>query len=294
MGTLDGRVMIITGAARGMGREHALLCAAEGAHVVVNDLGCGADGQGVDPTLAAAVVEEIEASGGVAIANTDDVATMGGAANLVQQAVDVFGDVHVLVNNAGVLRDRMFVNMSEDDWDVAIRGHLKSVFCPTRAASERWRTRSKAGDQVAASVISMSSTSGLLGAVGQSNYGAAKAGIAALTVILAEELGRYGVRVNALTPVARTRMTEGAPGIADMVRVPEDPSAFDIYHPGNVAPFVAWLATEACPVTGEVYYVKGGQVGQYSGWEYTTVLERDARWNVAELAAAMAAPDHSS
>lgn len=294
MGTLDGRVMIITGGARGMGREHALLCAAEGAHVVVNDLGCGTDGQGSDPALAAAVVDEIEAAGGVAVASADDIATMDGASSLVQQAVDVFGDLHVLVNNAGVLRDRMFVNMSEDDWDVAIRGHLKSVFCPTRAAGEWWRTRSKAGDEVAASVISMSSTSGLLGAVGQSNYGAAKAGIAALTVILAEELGRYGVRVNALTPVARTRMTEGAPGIADMVRVPEDPSEFDVYHPGNVSPFVAWLATEGCPVTGQVYYVKGGQVGRYSGWEHVTVLEQEARWTVPGLAEAMAAPGDSS
>ncbi|HEX3946908.1 MAG TPA: SDR family NAD(P)-dependent oxidoreductase, partial [Acidimicrobiales bacterium] len=194
MGSWAGRVVVVTGAGRGMGREHALLCAAEGARVVVNDVGCDADGRGVDPGLAAAVAGEITAAGGTAVANADDVATMDGAQRLVDQALDAYGEVHALVNNAGILRDRMFVNMSEEDWDAVVRGHLKAVFCPTRLLAAYWRDRSKQGDPVKASVVSMSSTSGLLGAVGQSNYGAAKAGIASMTVILAEELGRYGVR----------------------------------------------------------------------------------------------------
>ena len=205
-----------------MGREHALLFAAEGAKVVVNDNGCGPDGSGSDPSLAAAVAAEITAAGGEAVPSADDVATMDGAAAVLAAAVEAFGDVHVLVNNAGILRDRMFVNMTEDDWDAVIRGHLKSTFCMTRNAAGRWRDQSKAGETVNASVVNVSSTSGLIGQVGQSNYGAAKSGIASMTVILAQELGRYGVRVNAIVPVARTRMTEEVAGIADMVRAPDD------------------------------------------------------------------------
>lgn len=288
MGALEGRVIAITGAGRGMGREHALFCASEGARIVVNDLGCGANGEGNDPAVAAAVADEINRAGGQAVANHDDVSTMTGAEKLIAQAVDTYGGLDVLVNNAGVLRDRMFVNMTEEDWDVAIRGHLKAVFCPTRTAAAYWRERSKAGESNSASVISMSSTSGLIGQVGQSNYGAAKAGIAALTVILADELGRYDVRVNALTPVARTRMTEGAPGIAEMVKVPDDPDAFDVFHPANVSPFVAWLATADCPVTGQVYYVKGGEVRHYSGWKYEEIINHNHRWTVSELDTAMA------
>jgi NAD(P)-dependent dehydrogenase (short-subunit alcohol dehydrogenase family) len=272
-----------------MGREHALLCAAEGARVVVNDVGCEANGEGTDPAVAVSVVDEITAAGGTAIANADDVTTMAGAQALIDQAIDEFGTVHVLVNNAGILRDRMFINMSEEDWDRVIAGHLKAAFCPTRLLAGYWRDLSKQGNPISASVVSMSSTSGLLGAVGQSNYGAAKAAIAGLTVILAEELGRYGVRVNALTPVARTRMTENVPGIADMVKAPDDAADFDVYGPGNVSPLVAWLATEGATVTGRVFYVKGGEVRLYAGWQYEPLVQTDGRWGVDELGSALTA-----
>jgi NAD(P)-dependent dehydrogenase (short-subunit alcohol dehydrogenase family) len=208
---------------------------------------------------------------------------MDGANRLIDQAIQAFGRVDVLVNNAGVLRDRMFVNMSEEDWDVVMRGHLKAVFCPTRVAASHWREKSKDGGPVHASVISMSSTSGLLGQVGQSNYGAAKAGIAALTVILAQELARYGVRVNALTPVARTRMTEDAPGVADLVKAPDDPKAFDTFAPSNVSPFVAWLGTKACTETGQVFYVKGGEVRRYSGWRQEPLFDVEDVLTVAQI-----------
>ena len=297
MGVLDGRVVIVTGGGRGMGRAHCLLLAAEGAHVVVNDLGCEADGRGSDPGIAEKVADEITAGGGVAVANGDDVSTMAGAESVVNQALETFGEVHSLVNNAGILRDRMFVNMTEEDWDVVIRGHLKAVFCPTRALAGHWRDQSKQGKDVKASVLSMSSTSGLIGQVGQSNYGAAKAGIAAMTVILSEELGRYGVRVNALTPVARTRMTENVPGVSDLVKAPDDPGAFDVYAPGNVSPLVAWLVSPACELTGRVFYVRGGDVRAYTGWTHHPVIADKRRWDVQELgdalgkALAEAAPD---
>jgi NAD(P)-dependent dehydrogenase (short-subunit alcohol dehydrogenase family) len=288
MGALEGRVVVITGAARGMGREHALLCAAEGARVVVNDLGCAPDGTGSDPSAARAVADEITALGGEAVANNEDVADADGARGLVDQTVDMFGTIDVLVNNAGILRDKMFVNIEEEDFDAVIRGHLKAVFCPTRAAAAFWRARAKAEAPVRASVISMSSTSGLIGQVGQSSYGAAKAAIAALTVILADELGRYGVRVNALTPVARTRMTEDVPGIAELVRAPAA-GEFDVYHPGNVSPLVAWLATDSCPVTGRVFYVKGGEVGLYTPWHHDPLVAASGRWTLPELEEALAA-----
>ena len=212
MGALDGRVAIITGAGRGIGREHALLFAAEGAKVVVNDLGGALDGSSSEATPAEEVVAEIRSFGGEAIANHDNVATWDGGERLVRSAVEHFGDLHVLVNNAGILRDRVIVNLSEEDWDAVISVHLKGHFVPTRHAAAYWREQAKVGKVVKASIINTSSTSGLLGNVGQSNYGAAKAGIAAFTVIAAEELGRYGVRVNAIAPAARTRMTESTPG----------------------------------------------------------------------------------
>jgi NAD(P)-dependent dehydrogenase (short-subunit alcohol dehydrogenase family) len=289
MGVLDGRVVVITGAGRGMGREHARLCASEGASVVVNDLGCERDGTGSDPAVATAVADEIVSSGGAAVASADDVATMEGAERLVARAIERFGRVDALVNNAGVLRDRMFVNMTEEEWDGCIRGHLKAAFCPTRVAAAHWRDRSKAGEPVQAAVVSATSTSGLIGQAGQSNYGAAKAGIAAMTVILAEELGRYGVRVNAITPVARTRMTEETPGVADLVKRPEDPAAFDVYHPANVSPLVAWLVSAGCPATGKVFYVKGGEVRQFLPWHYGKQLDGGDRWTADELADAMSA-----
>ena len=293
MGALDGRVAVITGAGRGMGREHALLFAAEGARVVVNDNGCGPDGTGSDPELAAAVAKEIEAAGGEAVASDHDVATMDGAAAVLAAAIDAFGDVHVLVNNAGILRDRMFVNMTEDDWDAVIRGHLKTTFCTTRQAAGYWRDRSKAGETVNASVVNVSSTSGLIGTVGQSNYGAAKSGIASMTVILAQELGRYGVRVNAIVPVARTRMTEEVAGIADMVRAPDDPAQFDTFHPGNVSPLVAYLASAECPHTGRVLMARGPEVRVFENWRYARSIPHEDRWTVDELAAALADLDQT-
>lgn len=287
MGALDDRVAVITGAGRGMGREHALLFAAEGAKVVVNDTGGAADGTGHDPLIAAAVVDEIVGAGGAAVASDHDVATMDGAEAVIGAALDTWDRLDVVVNNAGILRDRMFVNMTENEWDAVIRGHLRSHFCVTRTAAGHWRDRSKAGEENTAAVVNVSSTSGLRGAVGQSNYGAAKAGIAALTVILAEELGRYGVRVNAIVPVARTRMTEDVAGIADMVRAPDDAAAFDVYHPGNVSPMVAWLAIESCPVTGSVYLVRGGEVRRFDGWRDDHAVQQNERWLVADVGAAV-------
>lgn len=181
----------------------------------------------------------------------------------------------------------MFLNMPEADWDDVISGQLRATFAPCTVFGNYWRERSKSGETVAASIVNVSSTSGLLGAVGQSNYGAAKAGIAALTTILAQEVARYGVRVNAITPVARTRMTENVPGIKELVAAPDDPSAFDTYHPGNVSPVVAYLLTEKCPATGQVFYAKGGEVRQFLGWQYGKTIARDSRWTVEELTEAM-------
>ncbi len=285
MGALEGRVAIITGAGRGIGREHALLFAAEGAKVVVNDLGGGLDGSAGTASPAEQVVEEIRAAGGEAVANHDDVADWEGGARLIQSALDAFGDLHVLVNNAGILRDRVLVNLSEEDWDSVIKVHLKGHFVPTRHAAAYWRERAKAGEPVQAAIINTSSTSGLLGNVGQSNYGAAKAGIAAFTVIIAEELGRYGVRANAIAPAARTRMTESTPGLSDVVVRPSDAATFDVWDPANISPLVAALATEDCPVTGEVFFVQGGVVRRFQNWTMTAALDKGDRWGVAELAA---------
>ncbi|HEY8534230.1 MAG TPA: SDR family oxidoreductase [Micromonospora sp.] len=283
MSALRGRVVVITGAGRGLGREHALLAAAEGASVVVNDVGADLSGRGADPAVAEAVVEEITAAGGRAVASSADITTLDGARELLDVALREFGAVHGLVNNAGILRDRMFVNMSEEDWDAVIRVHLRGAFAPTRVFAEYWRAEAKAGRQPKAAVVNVSSTSGLIGAVGQTNYGAAKAGVAALTVILAQELSRYGVRVNAITPVARTRMTQDLPGIGDQMAPPSDPNSFDVYHPGNVSPLVAWLLTEDCPANGAVFYAKGGEIRQFVGWSYGWSVDRGARWTVAEL-----------
>jgi len=277
MGTLDGRIAIITGAGRGIGREYALLFAAEGAKVVVNDLGDAAQ----------AVVAEIVAAGGEAVANNDDVADWDGGKRLIDAAIDTYGDLHVLVNNAGILRDRVLINMSEEEWDAVIHVHLKGHFVPTRHAAAYWREQTKAGKEVKASVINTSSTSGLLGNPGQTNYGAAKAGIAAFTTIAATELARYGVRVNALTPNARTRMTEETPGLADIVAAPTDAATFDAWDPANIAPLVAYLATEGCPATGKVYFILGGQVRLFQPWTLTDTIEKDDRWTVAELQAEM-------
>lgn len=287
MGALEGRVAIVTGAGRGLGREHALLFAAEGAAVVVNDLGAAPDGSAGDRSAAEQVVDEITASGGTAVANGDDCADFEAAGRLVASTVERFGALHVLVNNAGILRDRKLVNMSEAEWDDVVRVHLKGHFAPTHHAARHWRERSRAGEEVRASVINTSSTSGLFGNVGQTNYGAAKAGIGAFTIIAAMELADLGVRVNAVAPAARTRLTERTPGLGDIVAAPDDPSLFDVWDPANVSPLVAWLATEACRATGQVFFSQGGTVRVMQGWRFGASLEREERWTVAELSDAL-------
>ncbi|MDQ3643222.1 MAG: SDR family NAD(P)-dependent oxidoreductase [Actinomycetota bacterium] len=268
------RVAIVTGAARGIGREHALLLAAEGARVVVND---------IDAEPAQVVVDEIVAAGGDAVAAPGDVATWETGKALIGFAVETYGDLHVLVNNAGNVADRFLVNMTEEDWDDVVRSHLKGHFVPTRWAATFWRERSKAGFEVRASVVCTTSTSGLVGNPGQSNYGAAKAGIAAFTVIAAAELAQYDVRVNAVAPLARTRLTESVPALAERMAPPSDPGAFDAWHPANVSPVVAWLASARCEVTGRVFLAQGGKVELFRPWSVESTVEKDGRWTPAEL-----------
>jgi NAD(P)-dependent dehydrogenase (short-subunit alcohol dehydrogenase family) len=275
---LKDRVCIITGAGRGIGRDHARFFASEGAKVVVNDLGGGRDGTGADRAPAQDVVDEIVASGGEAIANYDDVSTWDGAQRLVREAVDTFGDLHVLVNNAGILRDRMVANMSEEEWDAVIKVHLKGHFCPTHFAAAYWRDQSKAGNDGLRSVINTSSTSGLFGQVGQTNYGAAKTGIATFSIIANAELKRYGVRVNAIAPAAATRLTSET-----AISNRDDDEEWSPLDPANVSPFVAYLATEKCPINGRVFFVMGGQVHLFQPWVIVDSLEKDGKWSVEEL-----------
>lgn len=275
---MSGRIVIVTGAGRGIGRAHALAFAADGAQVVVNDVGASLDGHGGEAGPAQAVVSEIVAAGGSAVANTDDVASWEGAASLVRTALDAFGGLDVLVNNAGFLRDRMLVNLAEDEWDAVVRVHLKGHFAPLRHAAEYWRGEAKAGRPRAARVINTSSGAGLLGSVGQGNYSAAKAGILGLTTVAAAELGRYGVTVNAIAPAARTRMTEKT---FDMAAPAE---GFDAMAPENVSPLVVWLgSTESSDVTGRVFEVDGGRVGLADGWRHGPSRDKGARWAPAEL-----------
>jgi NAD(P)-dependent dehydrogenase (short-subunit alcohol dehydrogenase family) len=262
-----------------------LLLAREGAKVVVNDLGCDLDGSGCDPTVAQAVAGEIVEAGGEAIANSDDVADWDGGHRLVEAAVEAFGDINVLVNNAGILRDRYLADMSEEEWDAAVRSHLKGHFVPTRAAANYWRQRQRAGAPGDAVVINTSSTAGLYGNPGQANYAAAKAGIAGLTLVAAEELARYGARCNAIAPLARTRLTESVPRLAKRVAAPDDSSEFDPWEPANVSPLVAWLASEACSVTGRIFLVDGGAVRVLRAWAPAESVEKEGTWTVAELAA---------
>jgi NAD(P)-dependent dehydrogenase (short-subunit alcohol dehydrogenase family) len=283
MGALDGRVAIITGAGRGLGREHALLFAAEGAKVVVNDLGGGPDGSGSDATPAQQVVAEINAAGGQAIANGDDITSADGADRLIQQAIDEFGMLHVLVNNAGILRDRTIINMTDGEWDDVIRVHLRGHFMPLRAAARYWREQSKAGHALQPSVINTTSTSGLYNNPGQANYGAAKTGIATLTIIAQRELQRYGVKVNAVAPAARTRLTLATPGISESIlhtRV----EGFDAMDPANVSPFVAYLATADCPIQGRVFFVAGGGIHLFQPFAIIDGISKEGKWTVAELA----------
>jgi NAD(P)-dependent dehydrogenase (short-subunit alcohol dehydrogenase family) len=279
MNTLKGRVAIITGAGRGIGREHALLFAAEGAKVVVNDLGGSADGTGADASPAQQVVDEIVAAGGEAVANHDDVTSWDGAKHLIDQAVETFGDLHVLVNNAGILRDRMLVNMTEDEWDAVIKVHLKGHFCPTRHAAGYWREQAKADKLAPRAVVNTSSTSGLFGNVGQTNYGTAKMGLAAFTIIAAQELSRVGARVNAIAPAALTRLTAGLAGTPDVAEG-GDAGPMD---PANISPFVAYLSTELCPINGRVFFVVGGQVHLFQPFAIIDKIETDGRWTVEDL-----------
>ncbi len=278
--SLDGRITIITGAGRGLGRAHARLFAAEGARLVINDLG----EHGRD--AASEVVDEIRAAGGEAVANHDDVTDWEGGQRLVATAIEEFGGLDVLVNNAGILRDRALVNMEEDEWDEVTNVHLKGHFVPTRFAAAYWRTQSKAGAPRPACVVHTSSTSGLLGNPGQTNYGAAKAGVAAFSAICAQELGRYGVRSNCIVPSARTRLTEATPGLSEMVAAPRDGGGFDVWDPANVSPVVAHLASADSTVTGRTVFVQGGTIRLMDGWHFTEGIEQEERWTLDDLARA--------
>jgi NAD(P)-dependent dehydrogenase (short-subunit alcohol dehydrogenase family) len=282
MGHLDGRVVIVTGAGRGVGREHALLMAAEGASVVVNDLGGNQDGTGADVGPAQEVVDEITAAGGTAIANGDSVADWEGAQRMINAAIETFGDLHAVVNNAGILRDRMLVNMTEEEFDLVVDVHLKGTFLMMRHAAAYWRERTKAGEEVKAAVVNTSSTSGLHSNPGQTNYAAAKSGIATMSIVAAQELGRYGVRVNAIAPSARTRMTLATPGLGERIAAPEDGS-FDKWDPAHISPLVAWLCTEDCPATAQVYWTGGNQIARYLEWSRTDIATTDGRWEIDEV-----------
>jgi short-subunit dehydrogenase len=287
MGALDGRVAIITGAGRGIGREHALLFAAEGAKIVVNDVGGANDGTGADATPAQQVCNEIIAMGGQAVANYDSVADWEGAQRMVNQAVETFGDLDILVNNAGILRDRVLVNMTEAEWDAVVEVHMKGHFAPTRWAAAYWREQVKAGSNRPRHIVHTSSTSGLFSNPGQTNYGAAKSGIATFSQICAKELQRYNVKSNCIAPGARTRLTLATPGLADILQ----PKAgqFDKWDPANISPLVCYLASDACIFNGETFFVQGGEVRRVQTWTMAETIEQDDRWSVAELSKAITA-----
>jgi NAD(P)-dependent dehydrogenase (short-subunit alcohol dehydrogenase family) len=285
MALLEGKVALVTGAGRGIGREEALALAKHGAKVVVNDLGGSFDGSGKDIGPAHQVVDEIKAAGGEAVANGDNVADFQGAKRMLECAVDNFGKLNIVVNNAGILRDRMIFNMSEDDWDSVIAVHLKGTFCVTRHAAEYWRNEHKNGNVVGGRVINTSSDSGILGNASQSNYGAAKAAIAAFSIIVDQELKKYGVTVNAIAPVARTRLTvDATPATAAIMGKTPGEGEFDVFDPANVAPLVVWLGSDdAGDVHGQVFRVGGRSVWLMQPWHTAAVVKGEKRWEPAEL-----------
>lgn len=283
-GICEGRVVIVTGAGRGIGREHALELARQGAKVVVNDLGVSNSGEGGGRGPADEVVQAIRDMGGEAVANGADVADWEQTEALVRQAIDEFGRLDAVVNNAGFVRDRMFVSCSEEEWDAIIRVHLKGHFCVARHAAAYWRGQVKAGEEVDARIINTTSGAGVLGSVGQSSYSAAKAGIATLTLVQAAELGRYGITANAICPIARTRMTEGAFG--DAMKAPDQ--GFDENDPANVSPFIAWLASsQSREVTGRVWEVFGGTITAFDGYRREQTVDIGKRWDAAEVGPAV-------
>jgi NAD(P)-dependent dehydrogenase (short-subunit alcohol dehydrogenase family) len=280
-GMCEGRVAVVTGAGRGIGREYALMLAEQGAKVIVNDLGGARDGTGADTTPAQQVVEEIEAMGGEAAVNGADVSDFAAAKGMIDQAIDTFGGLDIVVNNAGILRDRMLTNMAEEEWDLVLRIHLKGTFAPARHAAAYWRERTKAGETNDARIINTTSVSGIYGNVGQTNYGAAKAGIAGFTIIAAQELARYGVTVNCLAPNARTRMTEASFG-----EIPKPEEGFDAMDPANIAPIVVALcADEAQDITGQCFFIYGGAVNVLRPWDAGELFARDDKWDADELLA---------
>ena len=284
MGICDGRVAIITGAGRGLGRAHALAFAAEGAKVIVNDVGASLTGEGHDVSPASEVVATIKAMGGEAVINDDDVSDWDGAGRMVQQAIDTFGRLDTLVCNAGIVRDRMIVNMSVDEWDAVMKVHLRRMFCPLRHAVDYWRAMSKAGTPVEARIITTSSGAGLFGSVSQANYSAAKAGIASFTIVSAAELDRYGIKINGIAPSARSRMTQDA--FAEMMKKPD--SGFDAMDPANVSPVVVWLGSSACEISGRMFETSGGELSVADGWQHGQVFNKGTRYEAAEVGAVIA------
>lgn len=284
MGICDGRVVIITGAARGLGRSYALAFAKEGASVVVNDIGTSLAGEGRDTSAADAVVEEIKAAGGKAVANYDDITDWEAAKRIVATAIDNFGDLHVVVNNAGIVRDRMFVSATIEEWDATMHVHLRGHFCVSRHAVDYWRAQQKAGKPVDARIINTTSGAGLQGSIAQAAYSTAKGGIASLTLVQAAELARYGITANALAPAARTRMTEGA-FAEKMAKVD---TGFDVQDPDNIAPTVVWLGSEQSRhVTGCVFELEGGRITIEDGWDLGPTVDKGAKWAPAEVGAAV-------
>lgn len=288
VGRLTGRVVVVTGAGSGLGREYALLAAASGALVVVNDIGVALDGEGLSAGPAQQVVQEIKDAGGSAVANTDDISTIEGGQGLIDTAVEAFGDIHMLINNAGIVRDRMLVTMDAAQWDAVMSVHLRGHFATTSAAARLWRERAKAGDLQDRVLISTTSQSGMLGIPGQANYGAAKGGLATFALVAHRELHeRLRVRSYAIAPSARTRMTLGTPDAAENVGKAVEPGAFDYWDPANVAPFVLWLGAEGCPApSGSVYGVEGDRIQFFEVWPLVGELRSGHRWTFEELDAA--------